>query len=178
MSKVVCYRAKYLLYPLALLVIGCSPTENHHLTMCQDVTKNVLAQQSIAWGKHNESKDEATLRIDLSFASPNGEAMQATCTFSADETTDQDIPGDVTYDGSPTTLAINGKEVDQKTLIQSTFKATKKVFRETAQETVKQSKEFAEKTSEKAREVTENMSEKARKAALDAATHVQQKLEH
>lgn len=176
MTKSGTSNVRILVFALSILLISCAPNDNQQLAMCQDVTQELLQQSGLVWDKHEQSQDENELRINIAFTSAGNQPMQTQCIFPVEEKFDEDYLGDTVYDGAPATVSINGKAVDQRSLIQANLRATKKAFKETAQETVKQTRELADEASEKARQVSEQVGEKARKAALDAAANVQRTL--
>ncbi len=166
-----------------IFLAGCSPTDNPELSICKDITGNLLPGQQLSWGKHTEAATETGLQIELAFSAGGG-SMQSSCYFAPDDANDEDTLGDLSYDAAPTSVVLNGRQVDQRSLTQATMRATNKAVTETAEHTAKESRKNLEAASVKAKEMALNASEKARaleeqarQATLKAADKVQRVLE-
>ena len=172
----------FILLASGMVLAGCSPTDNPQLSICQDITSHLLPGQQLSWGKHTETEAETGLQIDLAFSA--GESMQSSCYFAPDDANDEDTLGDISYDTAPTSIVLNGRRVDERSLTQATMRATNKAVTETAEHTVKESRKNLEAASVKAKEMALDASEKAhtleaqaRQATLNAADRVQRVLE-
>jgi len=173
----------FILLASGMVLAGCSPTDNPQLSICQDITSHLLPGQQLSWGKHTETEAETGLQIDLAFSAGGG-SMQSSCYFAPDDANDEDTLGDVSYDSAPTSVVLNGRRVDERSLTQATMRATNQAVTETAEHTAKESRKNLETATVKVKEMAMDgsgkarvLEERARQATLKAADRVQRALE-
>jgi hypothetical protein len=147
----------YLAGACALLLAGCSNTDNPQLAMCQAVTKQLVGDTVSNWDEVSEADIKKIRSIDINFTQADGSTSQINCGFPIKEN------GDV--DTSPTIVLLNGQQVEKKTLLKAGLKASGDLLKGTAAATVAKSKELAD----EAKVIAADAADKAREGAADAS---------
>jgi len=123
------------LIPVTIL-IGCSPTGNPQLDMCQKITSNLLIGNP-EFGEIQETKGRERMQMVLPYVS-DGESGEATCTFAVDHNQDG------VFQTSPMAMNLDGIEIGKKDLVRASLASSKVVLKDTAKETQRQTAEAAE----------------------------------
>jgi len=181
------------LIPVTIL-IGCSPTGNPQLDMCQKITSNLLIGDA-EFGEIQETKGRERMQMVLPYVS-DGESGEAICTFAVDHNQDG------VFQTSPMAMSLDGIEIGKKDLVRASLASSKVVLKDTAKETQRQTAEAAEEAkvmakqaadeakviaaeakvkageiADQAGNVMEQTKEKGREIMLDGAQKLQEKLE-